>query len=313
LQPSHFYFIGVTTHRSSIRSIFPLWCDALGIHADLIGVDLPLDTSDERYREVLAQIREDEKAAGALVTSHKMGVIRAGRDSFSRLDPYAERLNEVACIVRRPDGTLKGSATDHRASILALKHIVPEDYWQKTGAHVACIGAGGSGQAFLMGLCSFLSQENRPETMILVARNAPRIEQAKAALEPIRGEANLVYRLAPDAASADAILSDLPPGSLVANATGMGKDVPGSPLTDAATFPENGIAWDFNYRGDLTFLKQAERQSQRGVRIEDGWVYFLYGWTHVMSEVLGFHLDDATFERLSSLAEPFRPGNLLHP
>lgn len=310
---SHFYFIGVTTQRSSIRSIFPLWCDALGLHAELIGVDLPLDTSDAQYRAILDQIRQDEQASGALVTSHKMGVIRAGRDQFSRLDPFAERLNEVACIVRRPDGRLEGSATDHCTSILALKHIVPENYWRTTGAHIACLGAGGSGQAFAMGLSSFLSRENRPEKMIVVARNTQRIEQAKAALQSLAETVNIVYQLAPDASSADAILNDLPPGSLIANATGMGKDVPGSPLTDAAVFPENGIAWDFNYRGDLTFLKQAERQSRRGVRIEDGWVYFLYGWTHVMSEVLGFHLDDATFERLSCLADPFRPGNLLHP
>jgi shikimate 5-dehydrogenase len=309
LPPSHFYFIGVTTKSSSIRSIFPLWCDALGIDAELIGVDLPLDTSDERYREVVRRIRDDENAAGALVTSHKMGVIRAGRDQFSRLDPYAERLNEVACIVRRPDGQLEGSATDHRTSVLALNRIVPEDDWRKTGAHVVCLGAGGSGQAFALGLSSFVPKEDRPEKMILVARNTARIEQAKAALGSLTDSVNVVYRLAPDAASADAVLEDLPPGSLVANATGRGKDVPGSPLTDAATFPENGIAWDFNYRGDLTFLKQAERQSRRGVRIEDGWIYFLYGWTHVMSEVLGFHLDDAAFERLSSLAEPFRPGN----
>jgi shikimate 5-dehydrogenase len=213
----------------------------------------------------------------------------------------------VACIVRQPDGTLIGSATDHHTSILALRHIMSDDHWRETGAHVLCIGAGGSGQAFLMGLCAFLSDEQRPEKMVLVARNTRRIEQAQAALEPIRGTATIVYLLAPDAASADETLKDLPPGSLIANATGMGKDVPGSPLTDAVSFPQNGIAWDFNYRGDLTFLRQAERQAHRGVRVEDGWVYFLYGWTRVMAEVFQFDLDAATFERLANLAEPFRP------
>jgi shikimate 5-dehydrogenase len=55
------------------------------------------------------------------------------------------------------------------------------------------------------------------------------------------------------------------------NATGLGKDGPGSPITDAAPFPEWGYAWDFNYRGDLVFLEQARRQqTARRLHVEDG-------------------------------------------
>ena len=43
----------------------------------------------------------------------------------------------------------------------------------------------------------------------------------------------------------------LPAGSLVINATGLGKDRPGSPLTDHCKFPENGLVWELNYRGTL--------------------------------------------------------------
>jgi len=42
--------------------------------------------------------------------------------------------------------------------------------------------------------------------------------------------------------------------------TGLGKDAPGSPLTDAVVFPDHGIVWDLNYRGDLIFLEQARKQ-----------------------------------------------------
>ena len=55
-------------------------------------------------------------------------------------------------------------------------------------------------------------------------------------------------------------MAGLKPSSLVINATGLGKDVPGSPITDAGLFPQQGIAWDLNYRGDLVFLDQARRQ-----------------------------------------------------
>ena len=54
----------------------------------------------------------------------------------------------------------------------------------------------------------------------------------------------------------------LPPASLVINATGMGKDLPGSPITDRGLFPMRGIAWELNYRGELQFLHQALAQRE---------------------------------------------------
>ena len=101
------------------------------------------------------------------------------------------------------------------------------------------------------------------------------------------------------------IVNSLKPGSIVVNATGLGKDAPGSPLTDAAIFPENGMAWDFNYRGELVFMDQAKaQQKSRNLHIEDGWIYFIHGWTRVIAEV--FHIDIPTsgpvFDKLSEIA-----------
>jgi shikimate 5-dehydrogenase len=90
----------------------------------------------------------------------------------------------------------------------------------------------------------------------------------------------------PQTETSDRVLTLLPPESLVVNATGVGKDTPGSPLTGRAVFPERGLVWEFNYRGNLVFLEQARaQQSSRQLRIEDGWVYFLHGWTRVMADV----------------------------
>ena len=75
-------------------------------------------------------------------------------------------------------------------------------------------------------------------------------------------------------------------GSLIINATGLGKDRPGSPLTDAAQFPKKAIVWEINYRGELTFMHQAEAQErEKELDIQDGWMYFVYGWTQVMADV----------------------------
>jgi shikimate 5-dehydrogenase len=103
----------------------------------------------------------------------------------------------------------------------------------------------------------------------------------------------------------DAVLAGLAAGSLVVNATGLGKDAPGSPLTDAARFPSDAVAWDLNYRGDLVFLDQARAQ---GVRLEDGWVYFLHGWTQVIAEVFDVTIPTAgpRFDELGAIASAAR-------
>ena len=78
---------------------------------------------------------------------------------------------------------------------------------------------------------------------------------------------------------------------------------------DDATWPHHAIAWDFNYRGDLRFLEQARRQQlSKDLRIEDGWIYFLHGWTRVIAQV--FNIDIPTsgprFDDLSRIAAEFR-------
>ena len=69
--------------------------------------------------------------------------------------------------------------------------------------------------------------------------------------------------------------------------------IPEAQLTDAAIFPERAVVWDLNYRGNLVFLDQARRQeASRKLQVEDGWTYFIYGWTRVIAEV--FHVDIPT-------------------
>ena len=71
------------------------------------------------------------------------------------------------------------------------------------------------------------------------------------------------------------------------NASGVGKDTPGSPCDDSVRFPDHSIIWDFNYRGDLGFLVQARNQPEGRLTIEDGFRYFASGWSVVMSRVAG--------------------------
>ena len=105
----------------------------------------------------------------------------------------------------------------------------------------------------------------------------------------------------------DALLEAMPPASLVVNATGMGKDRPGSPVSAGAHFPERGVVWEFNYRGPLDFWHQAMGQQQeRQLQVEDGWRYFVHGWSQAVAEVFDVPMPAATVDELGRIAARFR-------
>ena len=107
--------------------------------------------------------------------------------------------------------------------------------------------------------------------------------------------------------NAAGIMSRLPPNSLIVNATGMGKDLPGSPVPKSIEFPERAIVWDLNYRGSLEFYRYSqEQETSRKLRIHDGWDYFLLGWSFVMEEVFDFELTEPLMDQLKKTAKPLR-------
>jgi shikimate 5-dehydrogenase len=104
-----------------------------------------------------------------------------------------------------------------------------------------------------------------PARIVVADKDPARLATLGAICEEL-GAAVVKLTRVVGAEDADAVLAELPGGSLVVNATGMSKDVPGSPLSDRARFPIGALVWDLNYRGDLRFLRQARRQAgERGL------------------------------------------------
>jgi len=133
------------------------------------------------------------------------------------------------------------------------------------------------------------------------------LENLRAVAEPVDSDVDVEYVLNEEPRRNDALLGDLPPGSLVVNATGMGKDRPGSPLTDRATFPLRGIAWELNYRGELEFLRLARSQEEaRDLQVHDGWRYFVHSWVEHVAEVFGLEITPELFTKLADAAETVR-------
>jgi shikimate 5-dehydrogenase len=300
------YFIGVSTGSSSIMRVFPAWARFLGLNdAEIRGIDFPLHAESARYREAVAFIKQDRLARGALVTTHQIDHYAACSDLFDTIDPHAALMEETSCLSKRGE-RLVCHAKDPISSGLTLDGFLPDDHFARTGAEVFVMGAGGSAIAMTWHLMRRSRGRNVPSRILVSDRGAARLEAIRQIHAKIESDVPCDYLDAGAPGANDAVVSRLKPGSLVVNATGLGKDAPGSPLTDAARFPEHGIAWDLNYRGALVFLDQARaQQSTRGLQVENGWTYFLHGWTQVIAEVFGIEIPPIgpRFDEISRIAK----------
>ena len=304
-----FYFIGVTTASSSIMRVFPAWAEHLDLGDVVIkGIDLRLHDEVENYRQIVNFIKDDANSLGALVTTHKIDLLKACRDLFDELDYYAELTGEISCISKR-NGKLRGHAKDPISSGLALEAFLPENHWQKSRGEALVLGAGGSSIALTTYMLDPRRGPNRPARILVTDRNRERLHEIEQIHQQLELSTPVEYQLTAQATDNDALVDKLKGASLVVNATGLGKDAPGSPITENARFPQSGFAWEFNYRGNLVFLDQARAQEQRRqLHVEDGWLYFIHGWTRVIAEVFDIEIPTrgSQFERISQIAADMR-------
>jgi shikimate 5-dehydrogenase len=297
------YFVGVTTGQSSIIRIFPKWADILGIKAIIRGIDLPLHAPMEDYRKVVNFMKNDPLSLGALVTTHKLDIFKACSDLFDYIDPYADKLAEVSSLSKK-DGNFCAHAKDPISSGLALEEFIPCGFWADHGGEVLLLGAGGSSLAMSLYFSQKETESDRPKRIIIANRSEGRLVSAKTALAGCDEYIKFHFQHNPSPTDNDRLVAALPPYSLIVNATGLGKDAPGSPTTDDVSYPENSLVWEINYRGDLLFMRQALAQKEtKKLHVEDGWNYFIYGWTQVIQEVFHIAINSEQLAELSRIAQ----------
>jgi len=210
--------------------------------------------------------------------------------------------------ISKDGGTLLGHAKDPITVGLALDAIISETHFATTGASVVCLGSGGSGTALTWHLAH---RADRPERVVITAHRQVSLDRTReiherSGLNTDQFEYRLLNAESP-AEDADRIVTEAGAYALIANATGMGKDRPGSPLTDTVVFPRHAIAWEFNYRGTLEFLHQAEAaQSRRELTFVDGWECFIHGWSQVIAEVFHTPMPPERVAELSRIASTVR-------
>ena len=288
--PDLVVFIGRATGGSGVHAAFPTWARALELgNVVLRGVDVPPDVQPGAWRELLAEMRDNPRVRGAVVTDHKLRLFRACTDLLDEREPTVELMSEINSL-RFEDGRVTAFARD----VLALGSVLGRAPLPSSPPAVVCLGAGGAATALLLATtldvpATTTSGTPAPALDVPALTFVDRDPAALAALEsvmerlPVDPAAVRTVTAATPAACAE-VVATAPAGTLVVNATGLGKLGPGSPLPDGTSFPPGAVAWDFNYRGPLTFLAQARAA---GAPTVDGRDYFLAGWACALAGVFG--------------------------
>ena len=172
-----------------------------------------------------------------------------------------------------------------------------------------CLGAGGAAIAILYNLNKQKQNKNQPSKIFVTDIMKSRLESIKQIYRKFDTNIPIEFHHCPEPEINDDLTMNLKPHSLIINATGLGKDKPGSPFTWDVQYPQYSIVWELNYRGELIFLDQAEAQrKKKNLTIHDGWVYFIHGWFEVIAEVFQLDIKNSGdyFESLSEIAWSIR-------
>jgi len=131
----------------------------------------------------------------------------------------------------------------------------------------------------------------KPQRLILTDISKNRLSEIEDIIK--KYDTNNILELCQVDNYADSIIEKLKTQSVIVNATGLGKDKEGSPFSEKTNIPQESYLWEFNYRWDNkpNFYNIAKEQEiNKKLKIIDGWIYFIHGWTQVMSRV--FHIDN---------------------
>jgi shikimate 5-dehydrogenase len=283
-------FVGISTAGSLAHAVFNDWSMVLGQPWVLRGLDLPADTPAPVYRRLLTAMRDNPRVRGAVVTAHKLRLYRACSDLLTERDRVVELTGEINTLVT--DGSTIAYAND--------AHSLTVVVGSPAGRRVVCLGAGGAATALLFALHldvrGGLPRPDPPDRLVFADIDPGALDALSTVADRIGARPELVRLSGP----ADHLVAD---ATLVVNATGLGKDRPGSPLTDHAPWTPAMVAWDLNYRGDLTFLRQA---AAHGTPTEDGWEYFVAGWAGALTAIAGVPFSPDALSALSAAARPRR-------
>ena len=298
------YFLGISTSGSAARRAFPAWAKALDWSAELRTINIPQHSACEKYVQFVRRLREEESSAGAQVTSHKLRLYDCLSKELDSIDADADSLGEIGAIATF-GGKMVGFSPDMPALACILPEIFDNSNWQHGSREVVILGAGGAGRAVALASAQCVASVVSRITLTELV-DAVSAEAARRLKMLFRNQRSLKLTIR-DVHENDELVHESGPGSLIVNATGMGKDVDGSPVTGDVLFPQGSIVWDLNYRGKLEFLNLARSQRKsQDLTVLDGWDYFVRNWFACLTRLAHIPQSDEQFRRFIEASIPFR-------
>ena len=282
-------FLGVSTGSSWVHRVFSRWAACLQYDLALESMDLALRSPASSYRHFVMGLRERRgDICGALITSHKAAVFETARDLFDELTPESQRLGEVGMVYWRDD-RIVGAANDSISTRAVVRRLLLDSpRWANSARKAVILGAGGAGLALVDSLVR--DPDVKCSDICVTECDGSRLLQVRSRIAD--WIAGIPINILHVNGTADDVVAQAGEGALIVNATGLGKDLPGSPVSPQTVFPNEAFVWEFNYRlipqQEPSFLETARRQAHaRKLTIEDGWEYFIWGWLCVMANALG--------------------------
>jgi shikimate 5-dehydrogenase len=261
----------------------PGWSRALDVDIELDCQDLPVGVDASAYAALLDDLRSDSRALGMVVTTHKARLWESCAELFDEVTPACREVGEASAIACR-NGRLIADASDVRGVGRAVERVLDADQWRSGNHEAIVLGAGGAGISLAFNLVDRLPGLGATRVVLTDADSA-RLEVARA----LRRSWDRADRLEIESAvgaNNDRLVGAALPGTLIVNATGMGKDRPGSPVS--IDLPKRTIFWEFNYRGPRDLLERARSNAVTDdLLVVDGRDYFICSWLEALCSVLG--------------------------
>lgn len=142
---------------------------------DLSGSYVLLPVQPEKLEQALRALPVLGFAGCNLTIPHKV----AAMSIVDRIDPLAQRIGAINCIVVEADGSLSGRNTDAFGYIQSLRDAQPQ--WQANAGPALVLGAGGAARAVIAGLLDSgvpairLTNRSPDKTHELVAAFGPQV------------------------------------------------------------------------------------------------------------------------------------------
>lgn len=290
------YIVGVQPLPQELLDALPKWARRFGHRSTaIVPVAVTSDPDVAGYQAFVDFLRDEYHAVGAIMVSHADALFDYTRQMFDELTGDTQLLGEIGVAVRSP-GNLTGLAPAKNAALQAYQHVFGGD---SDPEEVLIIGASAPARALALAL-SGATNGSGPRRVALTTLDGKSMSDMRQRIAGLPEEQRPELRHIQSQLEHDRLVTLLPPGSLVVNATEADDEDTASPVGDAALFPQNGLVWDLDAVGiSSPFLDKARQQrSARGLRLADGPAFHQIQWIAATAAVFGAETTPADIKRM---------------